>query len=162
MAFGGQLPGDGGARLGHQRRRIDAVQYSLCPGCARVHAGMERSPSGLALAAESQESWAPFACNTGSRWIETGRRKLDGAPPPRPRGSSLFLSSFAFSRSLSSLGLPFLAATTGRTPAPSVTSSPGPLPAPSIHQVCPPLLSPSAVRNGAPQNLTKLFVLGSE
>ena len=31
-----------------------------------------------------------------------------------------------------------------------------------ILQVCPPLLFPSAVRDGAPQTLTKLFVFGSE
>jgi hypothetical protein len=37
------------------------------------------------------------------------------------------------------------------------------LQATSIHQVCPPLLLfPSAVRDGAPQTLTKLFVFGSE
>ena len=41
-------------------------------------------------------------------------------------------------------------------------ASPGPLPATSTHQVCPPLLFPSAVRNGAPQTLTKLFVFGSD
>jgi hypothetical protein len=35
------------------------------------------------------------------------------------------------------------------------------LPATSILQVCPPLLFPSAVRDGAPQTLTKLFVFGS-
>ena len=38
--------------------------------------------------------------------------------------------------------------------------SPSPLPATSIHQVCSPLLFPSAFRGGAPQTLTKLFVLG--
>ena len=52
-----------------------------------------------------------------------------------------------------------LAATTGRAAAPFVKSSPTPLPASSIHQVCPPLLFPSAVRNGAPQTLTKLFCI---
>jgi hypothetical protein len=36
------------------------------------------------------------------------------------------------------------------------------LPATSIHQVCPPLLFPSALRNGAPQTLIKLFVFGSD
>jgi hypothetical protein len=36
------------------------------------------------------------------------------------------------------------------------------LPAPGIHQVCPPLFFPSAVRDGAPRTLTKLFVFGSE
>ena len=61
----------------------------------------------------------------------------------------------------SSLGVPFPAATTGPAAAPFVTYSPGPLPARSIHQVCPPLLFPSAVRNGAPQTLTNLFVFGS-
>jgi hypothetical protein len=65
------------------------------------------------------------------------------------------------SLSPSSLGLPFLAATTGRAAAPFVTSSPGPSPATSTRQVCPPLLFPSAVRNGAPETLTKLFVFGS-
>ena len=61
-----------------------------------------------------------------------------------------------------SLALPSLAATTGRAAAPFITSSPSPLPATSILQVCPPLLFPSAVRDGAPQTLTKLFVFGSE
>jgi len=32
----------------------------------------------------------------------------------------------------------------------------------AILQVCPPFLFPSAVRDGAPQTLTKLFVFGSE
>ena len=76
--------------------------------------------------------------------------------------SSSLLPPFLFSLALSSLGLPSLAATTGRAAAPFVTSSPSPLPAISIHQVCLHLLFPSAVRDGAPQTLTKLFVFGSE
>jgi len=60
---------------------------------------------------------------------------------------------FKISLTLSSLGLPSLAATTGRAAAPFVTSSPSPLPATSIHQVCPPLLFPSAVQDRAPQTL---------
>ena len=58
--------------------------------------------------------------------------------------------------------LSLLAATIGRAAAPFITSSPSPLPATSIHQVCPPLRFPSALRDGAPQTLTKLFVFGSE
>ena len=60
------------------------------------------------------------------------------------------------------LALPSLAATTGRAAAPLATSSPTPLPATSIYQVCSPLLFPSAVRDGASQTLTKLFVFGSD
>ena len=81
-----------------------------------------------------------------SSFLASGR----GSSPP------LFLKPFPFSRNLSSLALPSLATTTGRAAAPS------PLPARSIHQVCLPLLFHSAVRDGAPQTLTKLFLLGSE
>jgi len=77
-------------------------------------------------------------------------------------GSLIALPLRLISPLSSSLGVPFPAATTGPAAAPFVTYSPGPLPARSIHQVCPPLLFPSAVRNGAPQTLTKLFVFGSE
>ena len=59
------------------------------------------------------------------------------------------------------LVLPSLATTAGRAAAPFITYSPSPLPAPGIHQVCPPLFFPSAVRDGAPRTLTKLFVFGS-
>ena len=78
--------------------------------------------------------------------------------------------TFPFSRTLSSLALPSLAATTGPAAAttgpaaaPFVTSSPSLLPATSASSryACP-LLFPSAVRDGAPQTLTRLFVLGSE
>ena len=81
--------------------------------------------------------------------------------PLRASGYLRFLNPFP-SVGLSSLALLSLAATTGRAAATFVTSSPSPVPATSIHQVCPPLLFPSAVRDGAPQTLTKLFVLGSE
>ena len=69
---------------------------------------------------------------------------------------------FKISLTLSSLGLPSLAATTGRAAAPFVASSPRILPATSIHQVCPPLLFPSAARDVPSLALTKLFVFGSD
>ena len=69
---------------------------------------------------------------------------------------------FKISLTLSSLGLPSLAATTGRAAAPFVASSPRILPVTSIHQVCPPLLFPSAARDGTSLALTKLFVFGSD
>jgi len=82
---------------------------------------------------------------------------------PQVHISSLSPSVSPFSRTLPcSLALPCLAATTGRAAEPFVTSLPSPLPATSILQVCPPLLFPYAVRDGAPQTLTKLFVFGSE
>ena len=59
--------------------------------------------------------------------------------------------------------LPSPAATTGRAAARFVLSSPSPLPAMSASRyACAPLLFPSAVRDGAPQTLTKLFVFGYE
>jgi len=95
-----------------------------------------------------------------TRYFVTGRN-LAAAAATRQNPRRLRLRFFPLSLSLSlpSLGLPFLAATTGRAAAPFVKSSPTPLPASSIHQVCPPLLFPSAVRNGAPQTLTKLFCI---
>ena len=81
------------------------------------------------------------------------------SPPWLP----LFLKAFPFSPTLSSLALPSPAATTGRAAAPFVLSSPCPLPAMSASRyACAPLLFPSAVRDGAPQTLTKLFAFGSE
>ena len=77
--------------------------------------------------------------------------------PFRLTSSPLFLPSLGLS-----FALPSLAATTGRAAAPFITSSPSPFPATSILKVCPPLLFPSAVRDGAPQTLTKLFLFGSE
>ena len=90
--------------------------------------------------------------------------RLVDSPPPQGSGLQVHLCffPFPFSLTLSSLGLPSLAATTGRAAAPSVTPSPSPLPAKSFHQVCLPLLFPPAVRGGAPQTLTKLFVFGSD
>ncbi|RLN16661.1 protein CutA 1, chloroplastic [Panicum miliaceum] len=53
----------------------------------------------------------------------------------RAQGLRLFSVSYPFpSLTLSSLGLPSLAATPGHAAAPFVTSSPNPLPATSIHQ----------------------------
>ena len=72
---------------------------------------------------------------------------------------ALFLQPFP------SLGLSPLPCSSSLAAAPFVLSSPSPLPATAdecILQVCPPLLFPSAVRDGAPQTLTKLFVFGSE
>jgi hypothetical protein len=101
--------------------------------------------------------------------LELGSLTLDSPPYQGSAQTSgpqvlllpLFLKPFP-SLGLSSLALPSLSATPGRAAAPFVTSSPSPLPATSIHQVWPPLLFHSAVRDGAPLTLTKLFVFGSE
>ena len=92
--------------------------------------------------------------SSSARDASLARVRLVDSPPLRLISVSSPLSS--------SLGVLFLAATTGPAAAPFVTNSPGPLPARSIHQVCLPLLFHSAVRDGAPQTLTKLFVFGSE
>ena len=93
------------------------------------------------------------------------RHWLRGArvSPPAQAGSSppLFLKTFPFSRTLSSLL--FLGGDDWASGGAICPVFAQPFAGDErILQVCPPLLFPFAVQDGAPQTLTKLFIFGSE
>jgi len=123
---------------------------------------MTETKKNLALRWQARSSWPLGGRHARARALPAVPLR---AQPPRS-GSQVHLLP-RFLKPFPSLGLSpnllsTLAATTGRAAPPFVLSSPSALPATSASSRYAPLLFPSAVRDGAPQTLTKLFVFGSE